>query len=150
MSTKIDSAQFDTFQQLMKLGMDHGCGQAALDIIKLLRHAVTPSIEMVIFEAWQLISAGQILDARRLLEEAVQNDSSHCEANALLATALFFDDDPLWQTYAFDIQTSESADPTTRSIVDKLNQAAETGLPIRTIHHLMFRTSRTDLTATAA
>ncbi len=137
MSAAITSEQFDLFQQLMKLGITNDCSEQTLEIMNFLRHAVSPTVEMVLFEAWQMISAGRLPEARRLLEEAVQNNPDHGEVKALLAAALFFAEDELWHAYAYEVEQSPQPDEAASGIVAKLKEAADSGLSVELLHGMM-------------
>jgi thioredoxin-like negative regulator of GroEL len=135
----IDSDQFEYLERLMRLGVASGCNEQASTIMKFLRVAITPTLETTIFEAWQLISVRQFQEARQILEDAAQSHPGHDELKAVLATALFFADDSLWETYAFEVEHSGQQEETALGLVSRLKAAAETGLTSAQLHGLMLQ-----------
>jgi thioredoxin-like negative regulator of GroEL len=139
MKPAINSDQFEEFQRMMKLGIAHGCTEQAMAIMKFLRSGVTPSVEMVIFEAWLLIGAEQLQEARQILETAAQAEPGNNEVKAVLATALFFAEDELWRAYAYEVEQAPVPDPVASDLIARLKAAAETGHSVGFLHRVMLQ-----------
>jgi hypothetical protein len=139
MTTSISFDQFEQFHQMMRLGRANGCAAQALEIMTLLRHAVAPTVEMALLEAWQLIAADRLPEARRVLEEAEQSDPGHSEVKAVLAAVLFFAEDNLWHRYAFEVEQAPEPDEVATNVVARLKAASESGLSVTYLRSLMLQ-----------
>jgi thioredoxin-like negative regulator of GroEL len=125
MNTKprLPEAVKNLFADVFVMGNELRCTEDTQPVLQLLRHVLPDVSELLLAEASQYLSARDYVSARQLLEEVDAKDANNANVKAMLAACLYFQNDSLWNSYAYEVhQLPEDADAL--KIIASLESAA--------------------------
>ena len=122
--TQLSFDETNMFIEVFKLGSRYNARDEVLMLMRLLRHLQPGLTDLVVVQAWQMMQAGQMKTARRMLEELDGANPGLPSVKAALAAVLFFSNESLWQAYANEVRALPHDDDALK-IVGALEASAE-------------------------